>query len=166
MRKTISVIFIILFMISIFGCNFFEPNDVWPYYEAKVIAVIDGDTIKIRFSNSKPNGCNEVEVVRLIGVNTPELYNPPEYYANEARDFTNTLWNNPISIELDPNFAQRDKYGRLLAYVYHNNLCWNEQIILEGYGYYYKYFNFDSQRMFIFNMAEDEAKKNKKGIWK
>lgn len=165
MKIKFAILTLLLFLPNFVACEFFAPNEVWPYYEAIITAVIDGDTVKIRFTGGRPSGCAETERVRLIGVNTPELSEPVEYYAQEARNYTNQFWNNPIYIELDSVTGQRDKYGRLLAYIYVNNFCLNEQLILGGYGYYYDYFKFDSQMMYQFEHAERVAKKEKRGLW-
>jgi micrococcal nuclease len=72
--------------------------------------VVDGDTIILS------NG----EKVRLIGVDTPETVRPNtpvEYYGKEASAFTKKMVEGkPVRLEYD--WQQRDKYGRLLAYVY------------------------------------------------
>ena len=42
-------------------------------YDATVTAVLDGDTIKVTFLDTLPEGCGKQETVRFIGVDTPEM---------------------------------------------------------------------------------------------
>jgi hypothetical protein len=59
--------------------------------KAVISAVADGDTVDAAFGNP-PEGCGQKERVRLIGVNTPELTkDPPEYYAEEARELNDRI---------------------------------------------------------------------------
>lgn len=139
-------------------------------YDAKIIEVIDGDTVKIRFSYDKPKQCTTEETVRLIGVNTPEMnyYSllEPEYYAQEATDYTKQFLNYSIMIEFDDVSSLRDKYNRLLGYIWIENYrLLNKELIEQGYGKYYSNFAFNSKRMTDFAQAEEKAKQNRNGMW-
>ena len=78
-----------------------------------LLDVTDGDTIRVRVGNA-------VESVRLIGVDTPEMTHPQfgrQPGAVEARGYLQAvLGGGPVWLEFD--VAPRDRYGRLLAYVY------------------------------------------------
>lgn len=186
----ICIVFVLLFFTG--GCSFTEDWREWELYEAKVVSVVDGDTIKIRFnSDNIPSGCEEQERVRLIGINTPELFTtPPEFFAKKAHDFTNMLYLEKIYIEFGDT-SSRDIYGRLLAYVrldgtekwkkefekYNTNITqiisalenntflFNEAILLAGYAYYYDKYMFDNDYMSDFESAEEMAEINNLGIW-
>lgn len=133
-------------------------------YPAEVTAVVDGDTVKIIFTDIIPDGCYEREIVRLIGVNTPEI-SKHEYYAFEARKYTDDcLYRQNVSIELD-SLSRRDKYGRLLAYIWKNGYIFNDTLIRLGYGEYYSYFNFDPYYESVFSSSEQTAYSRKRGIW-
>ncbi len=81
----------------------------------KVVKIVDGDTIKVKIGGS-------TETVRLIGVDTPETVHPNrpvEYFGKEASAFTKRMANGKsVRLEDDPECTNRDKYGRLLRYVY------------------------------------------------
>ncbi|GAB6274943.1 MAG: hypothetical protein STSR0004_18080 [Peptococcaceae bacterium] len=82
-----------------------------PVLKAAVIYVVDGDTIHVRLENGRK------EKVRLIGVDAPESTRVVELYGKEAATYTRKeLTDKTVYLELD--VAQRDKYGRLLAYVW------------------------------------------------
>ena len=95
--------------------------------------VVDGDTIVL--SNS--------EKVRLIGVDTPETVRPNtpvEYFGKEASAFTKQMVEGK-QVKLEYDWQQRDKYGRLLAYVYLiDGTFINAEIIKQSYGHAYTVF--------------------------
>ncbi|MGA7499502.1 MAG: thermonuclease family protein [Isosphaeraceae bacterium] len=96
-----------------------------------VVRVIDGDTIVVQV-NGHP------ETVRLIGVDTPEPKDPRkpvEYFGKEASRFTVSLVKDQrVRLEIQTSPTSRDKYGRLLAYVFRqsDNLLVNKEIIRQG----------------------------------
>jgi micrococcal nuclease len=93
---------------------------------AKVVAVLDGDTIVISGG----------EKVRYTGLNTPETHHPdklPEYCGREAFEANRRLVaGKTVRLEFDQR--RRDHYGRLLAYVYVGSLFINAELIRQGYA--------------------------------
>lgn len=93
--------------------------------EAQVMNVVDGDTIDVKITNGAE------ERVRLILVNTPEskgkFKDDPQPFAIDAFEFTKQLIENQ-KIWLEKGTEERDKYGRLLAYVWLDNVVLNEEI--------------------------------------
>jgi micrococcal nuclease len=134
--------------------------------KAKVLRVIDGDTVQVEIY-FPPSGISNLETIRLIGVDTPESVDrrkPVQYFAKEASAFTkNVLSNNFVYLAFDTNL--RDKYNRLLAYLYlptgHN---FNALLLLNGYAKVYTFFPF----RFIDEFVEYEktAKIGERGLWK
>ena len=80
-----------------------------PSEQAKVLRVLDGDTIEVRLSDGT------VERVRYLGINTPEL--PAECFAREAWAINRSLVEGR-TVHLEADAQDRDQYGRLLRYVY------------------------------------------------
>ena len=130
----------------------------------QVIRVIDGDTIVVQV-NGHP------ETVGLIGVDTPETKDPRkpvEYFGKEASRFTASLVKGQrVRLEIQTSPTSRDKYGRLLAYVFRqsDNLLLNKEIIRQGYGHAYTKYYFDPGRMDEFRAAERSAREQKRGLW-
>ena len=161
-----------LFLISILSLLSCSTNNneqsINKSAEAYVQAVMDGDTVRVKFVE-EPAGCTVVEKVRLIGVNTSELYSdPPEYFAKEAYEFTDgNLWHKNVKIEFDEETSFRDRYGRLLAYVYveGSETSFNEELLTGGYAEYYGYFKFNEEKMQLFKQCETTARNNKVGRW-
>lgn len=133
-----------------------------PYVYYPVTQIVDGDTIKIRIEGS-------VETLRLIGINTPETVDPRkpvECFGKQASDAAKSLLSGKrVRIEEDPTQSTRDKYGRLLAYIWlEDGLFFNEYMIQEGYAYEYTYddpYKFQSQ----FKSDQKAAEAEKKGLW-
>jgi micrococcal nuclease len=127
----------------------------------KVVEVIDGDTIKVEFNN-------KIELVRLLGIDTPEVsnpYKPEECFGKEASQRTKELLEGKyIYLIPDPLSSNRDKYGRLLRYVFlSNGLLINAELIKEGYAFNYIYEPF--QLMKQFDYLEKQAKEKRLGLW-
>lgn len=127
-----------------------------------VTAVIDGDTIKVRIGD-------KTETVRLIGVDTPETKDPRkpvQCYGQQASDFTKkSLLNSNVTLMSDDSQQNRDKYGRLLRYVYiTGGQNFNLLLIASGYAYEYTY-KLPYQFQTDFKNAQEEAKRNKLGLW-
>jgi micrococcal nuclease len=121
--------------------------------------VIDGDTIAVEKNGKK-------EKVRLIGVDTPETVHPSkpvEYFGKEASEFTRkNVEGKRVRLEYD--WQSRDKYGRLLAYVYiEDGTFLNAEIIRQGYGFAYTRFPFKYLK--DFRQYEREARGNNRGLW-
>lgn len=80
--------------------------------EARVTKVVDGDTAWVRFADGGAE-----EKVRFIGVDTPESTNRHEPYGEEASAYAHReLDDRTVWLETDAEL--RDRYGRLLAYVW------------------------------------------------
>jgi hypothetical protein len=78
-----------------------------------VVRVVDGDTIEVQLSDGRR------EKVRYIGINTPEIHHPTKGAqpgGAEAREMNRRLVEGK-TVDLEFDVQQRDKYGRLLAYV-------------------------------------------------
>jgi micrococcal nuclease len=104
-----------------------ENNTNKKLIDAKIVKVVDGDTMDILINNKK-------ETVRLLLVDTPETVHPTkpvEPFGPEASKFAKeTLTGKDIKIEMD--VSDRDKYGRLLAYLYIDNKMFNEMLLEKG----------------------------------
>ena len=77
-----------------------------------------------------------VERVRYIGIDTPETRKPGvpgECYSERARAFNERLVGNR-AVELELDVEERDRYGRLLAYVYAGRTLVNAALVREGYA--------------------------------
>jgi micrococcal nuclease len=87
-----------------------------------LVEVVDGDTLRVRL----PGG--EVEAVRLIGVNAPER---GECLSQDAAAALRDLVGGG-ELVLEADTSDRDRYGRLLRYVYAGEVLVNEALVESG----------------------------------
>lgn len=122
---------------------------------------VDGDTIVVDM-----NGRNET--VRMIGVDTPETHRPNtpvQCYGPAASAYTkNLIGHQKVRLEADPTNQNRDRYDRLLRYVYlPDGQLVAKAVIENGYGFAYTSFPFTKKDEFV--QAEEQAKAANKGLW-
>jgi endonuclease YncB( thermonuclease family) len=122
----------------------------WAEDTLSCAAVIDGDTIRL------DNG----ETVRLIGIDAPELSQPG---GKESRQYLTRLILNK-GVTLETGYEDRDKYNRLLRFVYLGNLCINEEMIKQGYAEARYLTSEDSIHEYYIHL-EIEAETAKAGLW-
>jgi micrococcal nuclease len=89
-----------------------EPSFSDTLLKAEVVRVVDGDTAVFRLEGGVE------EKVRFIGIDTPESTNSIEVYGKEASAYTSKALPIGASVLLQKDVEERDKYGRLLAYVW------------------------------------------------
>jgi len=137
-----------------------SPEPQYTYY--KVTAVVDGDTIKIDMSGT-------AETLRLIGIDTPETVDPRkpvQCFGKEASSKAKELLSGQrVRVEKDSTQGERDKYDRLLAYVWREDgLFYNEYMVKQGYAHEYTY---DSPYKYQAQFKADEtyARQNQLGLW-
>lgn len=121
----------------------------------------DGDTITVSMQG-KP------ETIRFIGVDTPETHKPNtpvQCYGPAASAYTkNLIGSQRVRLEADSLTTNRDRYDRLLRYVYlPDGTLVNEILITNGYGFYYPYFPFTKSQQF--SAAQDTARADNRGLW-
>ena len=95
-----------------------------------VVAVVDGDTLDVDLGG-------RTERVRLLGIDTPETVDPDRpvgCHGPEASALTHSLLPDGTAVRLERDTEARDRYGRLLAYVFRvdDGLFVNEAILAAG----------------------------------
>ena len=125
--------------------------------EFVVKRVVDGDTLLLTNGNR----------VRLIGVDTPETKHPDlpvQPFGPEASEYTrNRVEGKRVRLEFDKE--REDRHGRILAYVYIDDALLNEELILGGFGRAITHFPFSPAKKRLFRQAEQDAKREQRGIW-
>jgi len=139
-----------------------KPEQSENYQYFKVVKVVDGDTIDIDY-----NG--KVERLRLIGIDTPETKDPRKpvqcFGIEASNKATQLLLNKSVRIETDSSQGERDKYNRLLAYVFlQDNTFYNRYMIQNGYAHEYTY-NLPYKYQSDFKSSEKYARENNLGLW-
>lgn len=118
-------------------------------FKAKVIGVSDGDTI-IALDRSN----NQIKV-RLEGIDCPEK---GQDFGERAKQATVQLC---FGKEVTIQKTGLDQYGRMLAYVFVDDLCVNKQLISLGMAWHFKKYNMDQELARL----ELKAREKKIGLW-
>lgn len=125
-----------------------------------VVKVIDGDTIKINYNGKHEN-------IRFLLIDTPELndsqWDGPQPYAIEAKEKVEQILKEG-KVEIEIGVQERDKYGRLLGYLYSDGESVQEALLQEGLARVAYVYN-DKRHLDRYRELEREAKRLKKGIW-
>jgi micrococcal nuclease len=127
----------------------------------RVANVIDGDTIDVTMGTRR-------ERVRFIGIDTPETHDPRkpvQCFGEAAAAHTRALLSGQsVRLEADPQDSDRDKYHRLLRYVYlPDGSLVNASLIQDGYAFAYVVFPYT--RMDEFRALESQAREANRGLW-
>jgi micrococcal nuclease len=128
-----------------------------------VLKVIDGDTIVVNVRGNK-------ETVRLLGIDTPESVDPRkpiQCFSHEATEKMKELVSGETVMLIDdPTQGNRDKYHRLLRYIYlpdAKHTFINGEMIKQGYAVSYRHYR--TLQYDKFNRLEDHARENGLGLW-
>lgn len=131
----------------------------------RVTKVIDGDTVVL-------NRSGKMVTCRLIGVNTPETHHPrvkDEPYGKEAEEYLRWwLEGKVVRVSYEyPNGSpyQRDRYGRLLVYLWADKgrQLVNVELVRKGFGRFES--GYRTQYRTQFKAAEAEARSYRMGLW-
>lgn len=142
------------------------------FEEAKVLRVVDGDTIEIDRGKGK-------EKVRFVLVNTPETVHPKkgaEFYGKEASNFTKSQLTDK-TVYLQKDTSDTDRYGRLLRYIWIErpssdnpsneeikSKCFNAILLAGGYANV-STFPPDVKYVDLFRKIERQARDGNVGLW-
>lgn len=127
---------------------------------AIVREVVDGDTIKVRIGRSN-------ETVRLIGIDTPETVHPDkpvECFGPEASARTKQLLPEGTTIRVERDAEAKDRYGRLLLYVFVEDRMINETLIIEGFARPMSIAP-NTSRSAVFDRLAADARSRGAGLW-
>tara|TARA_Y100001936_G_scaffold114112_1_gene111957 strand:- start:1564 stop:2292 length:729 start_codon:yes stop_codon:yes gene_type:complete len=153
----VSLVVLVSMTIGLIGPLFGDSGSSQPTQPhrttAYVIRVIDGRTIVVDHGEGE-------QVVRMIGVDTPPYGNP---YYDFAQQVT-ASWLNGREVLIEADQEDTDIQGRLLRYVYLENVMVNAALILNGLGTVYP----DSSNLRYNGYLADmelQAKESEVGIW-
>jgi micrococcal nuclease len=136
------------FLIAFFAILLCAGHGFSAEYPATVTGISDGDTIKIM-----NNGVQER--IRLYGIDCPEKGQP---YGQAAKKFTmNAVSGKQVLIKP----VSKDRYGRIVAWVFYDDKCLNKELLRTGLAWHYKKYSKDHELADI----EVDARLRKAGLW-
>lgn len=140
----LAIIFCLL--LALFGCS--SPPDT-----ARVIRVIDGDTITIEGGYR----------VRYIGIDTPEIHPQVEPFGIEAWQANRKLVEGK-EVRLERDVSETDKYGRLLRYVWIDDILVEAELVRQGLARA-KAYPPDTKYQEHLEQMQAEAREAGRGMW-
>lgn len=130
---------------------------------AKVVRVIDGDTVRLNLIPGPKR------TVRLLGIDTPEVYGGEECFGPEASRKAKKLMpkGSRVRLHSDPTQALKDRYGRLLRYVNKagSGLDVGRRLVWTGRAQVYVFNNDPFKRVGAFRKAQKQANQADRGLW-
>lgn len=151
MKKIIFLVFILIFISGCYTGNVTYENKLELEGPFKVTNVVDGDTLDL----------NSSVRVRLSGINTPET---AECYYQEAKDKLKELTLNKV-VYLEKDITNKDKYDRLLRYVYVDSKFVNSILVEGGFARVFDKYKEDTKRYSELKLIEARAIENSLGLW-
>lgn len=129
--------------------------------KAKIVRVVDGDTVNVNLMPGPKRS------VRLIGIDTPEVYGGVECGGKAASAKTKKLLPQGTIVRLvsDPTQDLKDRYDRLLRYVSKGTVDINRRLVWTGNAKVYVYNNNPFKRVKSYRAAQADAKDHSRGIW-
>jgi micrococcal nuclease len=129
---------------------------------ATVVRVIDGDTLDLSLSGQRVR-------VRLIGIDTPETKDenrPVQCYGAEASNFVEQLLPKGTAVRVERDVEPRDKYDRLLVYLYRSadELFVNAELVRDGYATTLTIAP-NTVRAPEFEVLKAQAQREHRGLW-
>jgi len=129
--------------------------------DARVVKVLDGDTVRVRLASGPRRD------VRVIGIDTPEVYGGTECGGPEASKSMKRMLPRGTRVRLvsDPTQQVKDRYGRLLRYIHKGTTDVGRRQVFRGHAEVYVYNNKPFQRTKLYRSVQAAAKRAGSGIW-
>ena len=118
--------------------------------KGKVISIADGDTITVIDQNK------EQHKIRLAEIDAPEK---KQAFGTKAKE---ALADKVFDHEVTVKYKTKDRYGRIVGYVYLDNRLINKEMVEEGFAWQYTTYSKSKD----YGDLQAQAKKNKVGLWK
>lgn len=133
------------------GCNSNTENikKIPSTFEAKVVGIKDGDTFEVLYHDKSI-------IIRLEHIDCPEKKQP---FGKNAKQFASDLcYGKIVTIKTNGKF---DRYKRLIAEIYINEMCINKELVRNGFAWHFRKYSTDSD----YHDLEQAARLNLVGLW-
>ena len=141
---------IIILLFALFtNCIVHSQTQIPKTFQAKVVGIKDGDTFKVLYNNSEIT-------IRLNHIDCPEKNQP--YGKNAKWKASDLCFGKMVKIVSN---GKKDRYKRLIAEVYCNNININKELIKNGLAWHFKKYSSDND----YAKLEIQARKSKVGLW-
>ena len=143
--KIVAILFFTILAHNWSFCQTKNPKT----FQAKVVGIKDGDTFKVLYNNSEIT-------IRLNHIDCPEKNQP--YGKNAKWKASDLCFGKMVKIVSN---GKKDRYKRLIAEVYFNNININKELVKNGLAWHFKKYSSDVE----YAKLERQARKSKVGLW-
>lgn len=161
MSKKWAILSILCILVIMMGCTPQDEHD-FPRVPVTLDRAVDGDTFKVIYEGKSQS-------VRMLLVDTPETSHPKlgvQPLGIEAKEYTKQVLEQADKIELEFDIGQnRDKYSRLLAYVYVDGVMLQESLLEKGYARVAYIYPPNVRYVDQFEAIQKESQRAAIGIW-
>ena len=141
---------IVILLFTLFtNCLVHSQTQIPKTFQAKVVGIKDGDTFKVLYNNSEIT-------IRLNHIDCPEKNQP--YGKNAKWKASDLCFGKMVKIVSN---GKKDRYKRLIAEVYCNNININKELVKNGLAWHFKKYSSDND----YAKLEIQARKLKVGLW-
>lgn len=175
MSKTRLYLLMIFGLVTLFACTPLASSSPRPsltlnppkvdgihVVKVPVLKVIDGDTVSVQMNGAPVT-------VRFLLIDTPETHHPKlgiQPYGPEASQETHRLLNHQdVILELAKG-QRKDRYGRLLGYIFTLNQSVEVDLLEKGLARVAYISPPNTNHLDVYQKAEDYAKRRHLGVWK
>lgn len=125
-----------------------------------VVKIVDGDTIDVQIAGEKRR-------IRVLGIDTPEVYNGVECGGRQASKAMKSLLHvgDKVVLKGDSSQDDIDRYDRLLRYVFRGSTDVGLSLVKKGWARPYIYNHNPFTRAVSYTKAGDKAEQAGRGVW-
>ncbi|MDQ0195520.1 thermonuclease family protein [Paenibacillus wynnii] len=162
-RLSLKAVLLLLLLFTAAGCQLSPQETKSNRTQVQLIRTVDGDTLTVNYNGKQ-------EKVRLLLIDTPEMSHSvygKEPYAQDAKSYTAKMIQDAEMLELEfDDGPERDKYSRLLAYVYVDGIMLQEALLKQGLARVAYIYPPNVRYVDLFKEIEDKSQDKAIGIWR
>lgn len=132
--------------------------------EATVVRGVDGDTVVLRGRGTGPLGAEPTKV-RILLVDTPEVFEQPECFGDRAAERTAELLPDGARVRVEADRDPRDRFGRALLHVWNEGGVHVGAELLHGGHATVLFLEPNDRYLAELEAAEDDARAAGRGLW-
>ena len=132
--------------------------------EATVVRGVDGDTVVLRGRGTGPLGAEPTKV-RILLIDTPEIFEQPECFGDRAAERTAELLPDGARVRVEADRDERDRFGRTLLHVWtEGGVHVGAELVRTGHATVL-FLEPNDRYLAELQAAEDDARTGGRGLW-
>ena len=132
--------------------------------EASVVRAVDGDTVVLRGRGSGPLPAEPTKV-RILLIDTPEVFERPECFGEQAAERTAELLPDGARVRVEADRDERDRFGRALLHVWNDDGVHVGGELVRGGHATVLFLEPNDRYLAELEATEDDARAAGRGLW-